>query len=187
MKKLILPVFILMFSGNLFSQSSKPNPIPVHTFFEYGVAKNAEAAPVKLDNHTYFAAGLKFHGWKEDRFILFELDANYRKVDFFPYDSLNANKKISFGMAELLVGPRLMISKTSPLYPTLSLLGGAYYNFKHSAGFDAIASLGIYYNLTPPGTKRNGLSLELIYRPVSCKIDNYEVPSSMGVRIGFFF
>lgn len=114
---------------------------------------------------------------------------NYRKVDYYTYDSLNANSKVSFGMAELLTGPRLLISKTSPLYPTMSLLGGAFYNFKRkgSAGFDAIATLGIYYNLTPPGTKRNGISFEIIYRPVTCRIDSYEVPSSLGLRIGFFF
>jgi len=186
MKKLLISVMVLFFTYATQAQM-KQNPIPIHTFFEYGFAKNNNPSPVKLNNHTYFAAGLKFHGWKEDRFILLEIDMNYRKVDYYPYDSLNANSKVSFGMAELFTGPRLLISKTSPLYPTMSLLGGAYYNFQGSAGFNAIASLGIYYNLTQPGTKRNGISLEIIYRPVTCKIDTYEVPSSLGIRIGFFF
>jgi hypothetical protein len=187
MKKILLTPLVLLIVTVAFAQSTKKNPIPIHTYFEYGFAKNNNPAPVKLDNHTYFAAGLKFHGWKEDRPILLEVDVDYRKVDYYTYDTLNANSKVSFGMAELLTGPRLMISKTSPLYPTLSLLGGAYYNFKGSAGFDAIATLGIYYNLTPPGTKRNGISFEFVYRPVSCKIDNYEIPSSLGFKIGFFF
>lgn len=187
MKKILIPLFVLLLISETYAQQMRRNPIPIHTFFEYGYAKNNETAPVKLDNHTYFAAGVKLHGWKEDRPILLEIDMNYRKVDFNPYDSLNANSKAAFGMAELLTGPRVMISKTSPFYPTLSLLGGAYYNFKGSAGFDAIAALGFYYNLTPPGTKRNGISLEIIYRPVECKIDKYTVPSSLGLRVGFFF
>lgn len=58
MKKLLLTVIVLFFTYATNAQM-KQNPIPIHTFFEYGFAKNNNPSPVKLDNHTYFCGRIK--------------------------------------------------------------------------------------------------------------------------------
>lgn len=155
---------------------------PTHIFAEFGpIQEIADASTSK--NGTHFAAGLKKHSWIEDRPIQFEYDMNYRGISF--YDSSDTQKK--FGLAEFYLGPRLLISKTSPLYPTASVLGGGYFNLNSVGGLSAMISLGVYYNFTEPKTPRNGCSLELTYHTAKIKFEDYVVPPAFALRIGFFF
>jgi hypothetical protein len=177
-----------VFLGFLFAMSvpamaqMEPNANPMHLFFEYGpVGKLENGSPDKTNSHI--AAGLKIHKWKEDRPFQFEIDMNYRGITF--YDS--SETKHSLGLAEMYLGPRLLISKTSPLYPTASVLGGWCGNLGTVGGLNALLSLGLYYNFTPPGTNRNGVSLEITYRTANIKYNEFTIPPAIGIRLGFFF
>lgn len=158
------------------------NSNPVHVFFEYGSLGDVKPG-LSGGKNTHFAVGLKTHKWKEDRPFQFELDLNYRSVSFS--DTTDTHRK--FGVAELYLGPRLMISKTSPIYPTLSVLGGWYGNLGSISGLNALLSAGIYYNFTPPGTSRNGISLEVTYRTAKQTYNEFTIPPAFAIRIGIFF
>ncbi len=155
---------------------------PMHIFFEYGPLGKVSDASVSK-NGSHFAVGIKKHSWIEDRPIQIEIDMNYRSISF--YDSSDVQKKV--GMGEMYIGPRLLISKTSPLYPTASVLGGGYLNLGHVGGLSALISFGIYYNFTEPKTPRNGCSIEITYHTAKIKYDGFTIPPAFALRIGFFF
>lgn len=155
---------------------------PTHIFFEYGPLGKVPDASVSK-NGSHFAVGIKKHSWIEDRPIQIEIDMNYRNISF--YDSNDVQKKVAIG--EMYIGPRLLISKTSPLYPTASVLGGGYLNLGPVGGLSALVSLGIYYNFTEPKTPRNGCSVEITYHTARIKYNGYTIPPAFALRIGFFF
>lgn len=155
---------------------------PMHLFFEYGPLGNVPDASA-TKNGSHLAAGIKKHSWIEDRPLQIEFDMNYRSISF--YDS--AEVKNTVGMGEMYIGPRLLISKTSPLYPTLSVLGGGYLNLDGLFGLNALLTGGIYYNLTSVGSPRNGLTFEVTYHLAKINFNGYSIPPAVAVRIGFFF
>lgn len=184
MKKIIpILVFVVLNCFSLILKAQRDSDgSPKHLFFEYGPVGKVEGG-ISGKNNSHIVVGIKTHKWKEDRPIQAEFDVNYRGITF--YDSSNVKQK--FGMAEFYIGPRLLISKTSPIYPTASVLGGGYMNLVNVGGLSAIFSVGIYYNFTPPGTNRNGISLELTYRTAKISYNEFVVPPAYGVRVGFFF
>lgn len=180
-KILILAVLILLLAS--YSRAQERLGKPKHFFFEYGPLKKTNSLISSDKQNSYISAGIKMHSWIEDKPIQFETSVAYRYVQLYDY----AATKTNLNIFEMYLGPRLLISKISPFYPTASVLGGGHYIFGSSAGFDVLATLGIYYNLTPPGEPRNGISLEATYRLLTMTYSNYEIPAAFGVRIGFFF
>lgn len=172
----------LLLMHNSASAQMEPNANPMHLFFEYGPVGKLENGPSEKAN-SHVAAGLKIHRWKEDRPFQFELDMNYRGITFYDSSSI----KHSLGLGEMYLGPRLLISKTSPFYPTASVLGGGYGNLGSVGGLTALLSLGFYYNFTPPGTNRNGVSVEITYRTANIIFNEFTIPPAIGIRVGIFF
>lgn len=184
MNKIIvfLLIAIMMAMINLSFAQVRSLGNPTHIFCEYGLLKEISNASVSK-NGFHFAVGIKKHTWIEDRPIQVGFDLNYRSISF--YDSSDVQKKVAMG--EMYIGPRLLISKTSPLYPTASVLGGGYLNFGPVGGLSALISFGIYYNFTEPKTPRNGCSIEITYHTARIKYDGYSIPPAFALRIGFFF
>ena len=176
----IFILLILFTSYALRAQTSGP---PRHLFFEYGPIGKSTLGTTATKSNSHFAVGIKYHGWREEKPFQFEMDLDYRHVSF--YDSINERK--SLGMAEMYIGPRLLISKFLPIYPTLSALAGGYYVFGNTAGFNALLTAGVYYNFTQPTQDRNGVSLEFTYRPVNINYGSFVIPPAWAIRIGFFF
>jgi len=178
---LILAVLILVL--NLPSLAQERRGHPRHFFFEYGTLKKTNDSITSGKTNSFIGLGLKSHTWVEENPIQFEYDIAYRYVQLYDY----AVTKTNLNILDMYLGPRLLISKTSPYYPTASILGGGHYIFGNNLGFDIVASVGMYFNLTKPGEFRNGISLEAMYRPLTMNYNGYEVPANFGVRIGFFF
>ena len=158
-------------------------PPPRFLFFEYGPLGKSGLGTLPSKSNSHFAIGMKVHHWHEEKPFQFEADLDYRNVKF--YDSLNT--RTTLNMAEMYIGPRLLISKFLPIYPTASALIGGYYIFGNNIGFNALLSLGMYYNFTKPGQDRNGMGLEFTYRPVKINYNSFAIPPAFAVRIEFFF
>jgi hypothetical protein len=178
---IIIAGIILCFSNQLFAQKQSLGH-PTHIFFEFGPLSQVPDASV-TKNGSHFSAGMKKHTWIENRPVQIEFDLNYRRVTF--YDSLEV--KNNCGMGEFYLGPRLQISKTSPLYPTASVLGGGYWDFGSVGGLSALITAGIYYNFTGAGTARNGITIEATYHTAKININGYTIPPAFALRIGFYF
>lgn len=181
-KSFIVLAFLILFL-DLPSWAQVRRGHPRHFFFEFGTLKNTNDSISSGKTNSYIGLGLKSHTWIEENPIQFEYDIAYRYIQLNDY----AVTKTNLNILEMYLGPRLMISKTSPYYPTASILGGGHYIFGNNIGFDILASVGMYFNLTKPGEFRNGISLEAIYRPLTMNYNAYEVPANFGIRIGFFF
>lgn len=182
MKRLFIFFMIAMFVTMFGSSQAQPAlGSPTHIFIEYGpLGKVTNGSSSKTGSH--FAAGIKKHPWIEDRPMQFEFELNYRGITF--YDSTDVKNK--FGMAEGYIGPRFWIPKLSPIYPTMSVLGGGYTNLGSVGGLGFLFTMGIYYNFTAAGSPRNGCSVEFTYHTAKIKYNGYEIPPAFAIRVGFF-
>ena len=117
------------------------------------------------------------------------MDIDYRSITL--YDSLNA--KSNLGLFELYLGPRILVSKTAPYYPTGSILAGYNTNLSEPwvQGFNVLITAGIYYDFSGHAMTdelvRNGMSFELTYRTAKINFNGLEIPPALGIRVGFFF